>query len=94
MDFGPGTVDLSPGDGNVWVVCDPEDPDFGKSIDLRGISRVGRLSAGGSHKGHFSVVKRCPLNTVRSLLSGSVNCSQKLKGSDDVSEPETIAHHR
>ena len=35
MDFAPGAVDLSPEDGNVWVVCDPEDPDFGKSMDLR-----------------------------------------------------------
>ena len=37
MDFAPGAVDLSPGMENVWVICDPEDPDFGQSIDLRGM---------------------------------------------------------
>ena len=34
----PGAIELSLGDGSVWVDCDPEDPDFGKSIDLRGMS--------------------------------------------------------
>ena len=33
-----GTGDLSPGGGNVWNICDPEDPDCGKSMDLRGQS--------------------------------------------------------
>ena len=27
-----GATDLSLGDGNIWVFCDPEDPDFGKSM--------------------------------------------------------------
>ena len=31
-------TDLSPGDGNIWIFCDPEDPDSGKSMELRGQS--------------------------------------------------------
>ena len=89
MDFALGAVDLSPGDGNVWVVCDPEDPDFGKSMDLRGMSYAsGDCGLADRTKGNFSVVKRRPLSTVPSLLSDSTNCLQKLKGSDDVSRKQ------
>ena len=86
MDFAPGAVDLSPGDGNVWVVCDPEDPDFGKNMDLRGMSCAsGDYGLADRTKGNFSVVKRRPLSTVPYLLSDSIPFLQKLKGSDDVS---------
>ena len=36
--FASGTTDLSPGNVNVWVICDWEDPDFGQSVDLHGQS--------------------------------------------------------
>ena len=33
-------VDFSPGGGYVWVVCDPEDPELGKIMELDGRSSV------------------------------------------------------
>ena len=63
MDFAPGAVDLCPRDGNVWLVCDPEHPDFGKSMDLQGMSYAsGDNGLEDRTKGNFSVVKRCPLS--------------------------------
>ena len=85
MEFALGVVDLSTEDENVWVVCDPEDPNFGKSMGLRALSYAsGNYGLADRTEGNFSVVKRRPLNTVPSLLSDSINCLQKLKGSDDV----------
>ena len=74
--------------GNVWVICDPEDPDFGKSMDLRGQSfSLGDYGLAGRAEGEFVAVKRRPLITVPSLLSDSINLQRK-KGTDDVSGKE------
>ena len=64
-ELASGTADLSPGDGDVWVICDPEDPDFGKSMDLRGQSYS---------LGDYGLADRArrPLITVPSLLSDSI----------------------
>ena len=44
---------------DVWVVCDPEDPDFGKVMDLDGRSSVfGDYGLADRSNGFFSVVKR------------------------------------
>ena len=60
------------GEGNVWVVCNPEDPDFGKSVDLRGQSySLGEHGMADRAFGDFVVGKRRPLITVPSLLSDS-----------------------
>ena len=84
-----GATDLSPGDGNTWVFSDPEDPDFGKSMDLRGQSySPGNYGLADRAKGNFVAVKRRPLITVPSLLFESINCLQRLKGTDDVSGKE------
>ena len=37
-ELAPGATDLSPEDGNVWLICDLEDPAFGNTMDLRGQS--------------------------------------------------------
>ena len=77
------------GEGNVWVVCNPEEPDFGKSMDLGGQSHsLGEYGLADRANGNFVVVKRRPLITVPSLLSDSINCLQRLKGSGDVSGRE------
>ena len=84
-----GATDLSPGDGNIWAFCDPEDPDFEKSMDLRGQSySLGNFWLADRAKGSFVAVKRRPLTTVPSLLCDSINRLQRLKGSDDVSGRE------
>ena len=71
------------------MVCDPEDPNFGKSMDLRGLLNAsGNYGLADSSYGNFSVIKRRLLNTVPSLLSESINCLQKLMGSDDVSRKQ------
>ena len=43
-------VDFSPGGGFVWVVCDPEDPEFGKIMKLDGRSSVSGDWTGGSQQ--------------------------------------------
>ena len=78
-------VDFSPCGGNVWVVCDPEDPDFGKIMELDGRSSVsGDYGLAERSNGFFSAVKRRSLTTLPSLLSDSINCLQKLKGTGDT----------
>ena len=78
-------VDFSPGAGYVWVVCDPEDPEFAKIMELGGRSSVsGDYGLADRNSGFFSVVKRRPLTTLPSLLSDSINCLQKLKGTGDT----------
>ena len=70
-------------------ICDPEDPDFGKCIDLRVQSySFGDYGLADRAKGKFVAVKRRPLIKVPSLLSDSINCPQRLKGTDDVSGEE------
>ena len=64
----------------------PEDPDFGKCMDLRGQSHsLGDYGLADRAEGKFVAVKRHPLITIPSLLSDSINCLQRLKGTDDVS---------
>ena len=81
-----GAADLSFGDGNVCVFCDLEDPDVGKSMDLRGQSySPGNHGLADRTEGKFVAVKRRPLSTVSFLQSDSINCLQRLKKTDDVS---------
>ena len=52
-------VDFSPVVFCVWVVCDPEDPEFGKIMELDGRSCVsGDCGLADRNNGFFSVVKR------------------------------------
>ena len=79
----------SPGDGDFWVFCDPEDSDFGKSMDLHGLScSTENHEFANRAKGNFMAVNWHPLITVPALLYDSINCFQRLKGTDDASGKE------
>ena len=56
------------------MVCDPEDPDFGKIMKLDGRSSL---------SGDYGLADRS-LTTLPSLLSDSVNSLHKLKGTGDT----------
>ena len=73
MEVATDRIDFSPGGGKVSVVCDPEGPDFGKVMELDGWCSVSRDCG-------LTERKRRPMTTLPSLLSDSIKCLQKLKG--------------
>ena len=78
----------------MWVVCDPEDPEFGKLMEFGGRSSVsGDYGLANRNSGFFSVVKRRPLTTLPSLLSDSIHNLQKLKGTGDTVRKQVQAVH-
>ena len=88
-------VDFSFGGVYVWMVCDPEDADFGKIMELDGRSSVsGDYGLADRSNGFFSVLKRHPLTTLPSLLSDSINCLQKLNGPGDIVRKQALSGNK
>ena len=73
-------VDFSPGGEYVWVGCDPEDPEFGKTMELDGRSSVSGDYGLADRNNVFFLSREATPPDLPSLLSDSINSLQKLKG--------------